>query len=60
MTNIIHMTSYALAARWHLKPRTLERWRWQKKGPSYCKIGNRILYRISDIEDFEKQGAHPL
>jgi hypothetical protein len=36
--------------------RTLERWRWEGKGPRYLKVGGRVLYRLADIEAFERQG----
>lgn len=44
-----------LARRWGLSPRTIERWRWQARGPRYLKIVGRILYRIEDIEAFEAE-----
>tara|TARA_R110002167_G_C12707254_1_gene655249 strand:- start:76231 stop:76467 length:237 start_codon:yes stop_codon:yes gene_type:complete len=46
-----------LADRWHLSPRTLERWRWEKTGPTYLKVGGRVLYRLSDIEYFELENT---
>ena len=48
-----HINPVELARRWRLSPRTLERWRWQGKGPAYLKIGVRIVYRKEDIESFE-------
>ena len=43
-----------LARRWKLSSRTLERWRWEGRGPPYVKIYNgRILYRLSDIREIE-------
>ena len=42
-----------LADRWHLSPRTLERWRWLKLGPDYLKLGGRVAYRLEDIEAYE-------
>ncbi|OPY13241.1 MAG: hypothetical protein A4E66_00845 [Syntrophus sp. PtaB.Bin001] len=30
----------------------LANWRTQKKGPKYYKVGNKILYRPTDIEDY--------
>lgn len=45
-----------LARRWKLSPRTLERFRYEKKGPPYVKIGGRVVYRVSDIEAFERNG----
>jgi hypothetical protein len=34
--------------------RTLERWRWKRKGPPYLKIGGRVVYELSAIEAYEK------
>lgn len=42
-----------LARRWHISPRTLERWRWTGEGPAYVKIGGRVVYRIEDVEAYE-------
>ena len=50
-----HINPVELARRWRLSPRTLERWRWQGKGPAYLKIGVRIVYRKEDIESFEAE-----
>lgn len=30
--------------------RTLEQWRWQKKGPRWSKVGRYVRYRWSDVE----------
>lgn len=43
-----------LAARWKISHRTLERWRWAQEGPRYLKLGGRVVYRITDIEAFER------
>lgn len=48
-----HLDQTGLARRWRLSPRTLEAWRWRRRGPPHLKIGGRILYRIEDIETFE-------
>ncbi len=50
-----------LAARWKISHRTLERWRWAQEGPRYLKLGGRVVYRITDIEAFERdvQSAMP-
>ena len=42
-----------LARRWRISPRTLERWRWLRKGPPFMRIGGAIRYRIEDVETFE-------
>ena len=42
-----------LARRWHISPRTLERWRWTGEGPAHLKIGGRVVYRLGDVEAYE-------
>lgn len=44
-----------LARRWHVSPRTLERWRWTGEGPAYFKIGGRVVYRLDDVEAYERR-----
>jgi hypothetical protein len=44
-----------LAHRWRISPRTLERWRWLKTGPSYVKLGSKVLYSLEDVEAFERR-----
>lgn len=48
-----HLTQTDLARRWRVSPRTLERWRWLRQGPSYLKLGGAIVYRLKDVEVFE-------
>jgi hypothetical protein len=48
-----HLNQLELARRWAVSPRTLERWRWMKQGPSYLKIMGRVVYPLDDIEEFE-------
>jgi len=47
------LPQYELAKRWSLSPRTLERWRWARRGPAFVKLGGRVLYRMEDVEAFE-------
>lgn len=54
---IAHINQVQLARRWSLSPRTLERWRWRDQGPAYLKVGGRVLYRLEDIEAFERASA---
>ena len=35
-----------------LSLKTLQKRRWQKKGPRYLKLGRRVAYRLSDLRDF--------
>ena len=51
---IQHLTQKALARRWCLSARTLERWRWLGMGPRFMKVGGRVRYRLADIEAFEQ------
>lgn len=55
--SVRHLTQKALARRWCLSPRTLERWRWLGHGPVYLKLGGRIAYRVEDIEAYETAQA---
>lgn len=48
------LTTEELAARWKLQPNTLVIWRMQCAGPKYVKVGARVLYRLEDVEAFER------
>jgi hypothetical protein len=50
---IRHLNQNELAKRWSLSARTLERWRWQRKGPPFLKVGGRVVYRLEDVEGYE-------
>jgi len=50
----VFLNKEQLARRWHLSPRTLERWRWERIGPHYLKIGGRVVYQLSEVEAYEK------
>jgi predicted site-specific integrase-resolvase len=52
-TSITHLNQAALADRWSVSQRTLERWRAIGWGPCYLKIGGRVVYRLEDIESYE-------
>lgn len=49
-----HFNQADLAARLNISPRTLERWRWTGEGPAFLKIGGRVVYRLEDVEAFER------
>ena len=50
-----HLSQRELAARWRISPRTLERWRAQKIGPPWLRLGaRRVAYRLSDVLAFER------
>lgn len=35
--------------------RTLQNWRNLQQGPKFMKAGGKVLYRISDIDEWEKK-----
>ena len=39
----------------HQSPRTLIRWRGQRKGPPFVYAGQRVLYRKSDLDAYLDQ-----
>lgn len=51
---VIHLTQVELADRWKLSQRTLERWRVLGWGPCFLKIGGRVVYRLEDVEGYER------
>lgn len=51
------LTAVELAERWALHPGTLAHWRSYKRGPTYKKIGTRILYALKDVEAYESENA---
>ena len=55
MNTPIFLTQRELAARWRMSQRSLERWRWQKTGPAYTKLGGKVAYALDDIENYERR-----
>lgn len=56
MSEGIYLTPEELSARLKHKVAvtTLKQWRHQKKGPSYTRAGNTILYPLSKVIEWEK------
>lgn len=50
----LNLTENELAERWGISPKTLQRWRSEKRGPSYLKLSKRVTYPIEDILAFER------
>lgn len=50
-----HLNQIDLAARWNISHRTLERWRWTGEGPRFVKLGGRVVYRLEDVEAYERE-----
>jgi hypothetical protein len=57
-TQTQHLCQKQLARRWRLSHRTLERWRSEGTGPRFLKINGRCLYRLEDVEAFERDHLH--
>lgn len=53
--SITHINQAQLSDRWGLAQRTLERWRAIGWGPVFIKLGGRVIYRLEDIEAYERQ-----
>lgn len=51
--NVRHLNQREVATRWGMSVRSLERWRFLKRGPPFLKLGGRVVYRLADIETFE-------
>jgi hypothetical protein len=53
------LSSSQLARRLGLKDQTLRKWRWEGRGPIYCRLGDnikaRVIYRSEDVESWLKQ-----
>ena len=50
----------AAAARIGMKPKTLDEWRRTHRSPiPYYKIGNRIRYRVADLDEYRDQQRVP-
>ncbi len=48
-----HLSEIALAERWSVSPRTLQRWRHLGIGPGFIRLRRRIVYPSADVEAFE-------
>lgn len=44
-----------LAKRWQVSESTLERWRAERIGPSFLKLGGQVRYRLMDLMAFKDQ-----
>lgn len=54
----ILLTQSELSKHWGISPRTLERWRWQREGFEFVKIGGAVRYRLGDVEDYEAKNIN--
>jgi hypothetical protein len=50
-----HLTSKELAKRWSVTSYTIRFWRITGKGPEFLKLNGRVVYKIEEVELFEKK-----
>ena len=50
----VFLTTEQLAQRWQMGESTLNHWRRADCGPNFTRIGNRVLYRLADVEQYER------
>ena len=53
--NTKHLNQHALAERWNVSETSLERWRSDGIGPVFLKLQGRVLYRLEDVEAYERE-----
>jgi hypothetical protein len=49
-----YVNTEELAAHLDVAEQTLCHWRCRREGPPFIKVGRRIRYRVSDVEDWLK------
>jgi len=49
-----YLNEFQVAERWGMSHKTLQRWRVERKGPGFLKIGGTVRYRLCDVEAFEQ------
>lgn len=52
------LDEHDLSARWGVNVKTLKRWRNERRGPRYIKIGRSVTYLPKDIEHFETHSLY--
>lgn len=48
-----YISQNELAQRWQISEATLERWRSQRQGPQFLRLGGQVRYRLVDVESYE-------
>ena len=46
------LTPDELAQRYRIPKPTAAKWRWNGSGPTFVKLGSRVLYREADVESW--------
>ena len=50
-----NLTIKELCKRWGVHRITLAKWRMNKKGPAYIKVGRKVFYPLTAVEAYEAQ-----
>jgi hypothetical protein len=50
--NLQNLTTEKAAKFLGIKPITLIRWRYHRKGPAFTKLGQTIIYTLDDLKQF--------
>jgi hypothetical protein len=46
------LTEAEASAYLRITQKSLQQWRWLRRGPRYFKHGNRVRYRLRDLDDY--------
>ena len=54
-----YLSPYQLHKRWAgvISPKTLANWRAKNIGPTFVKVGGRVLYTSTGVAEFEAKGG---
>lgn len=47
-----YLTTEKLAEFLNISTQTLNKWRWEGKGPRFIKLGSRVVYDMADVEAY--------
>jgi excisionase family DNA binding protein len=50
-----YLTTEKLAEFLNISVQTLNKWRWEGKGPRFVKLGSRVVYDQADVEAYMAQ-----
>jgi predicted site-specific integrase-resolvase len=53
-----YMSTQQLADMWGVKKATVQQWRTLGTGPVYIKLGRRVIYRKTDIINYERRRTY--
>jgi len=49
-----YLTTSEAAGRLHLTKKTLETWRFERRGPPYRKFGRKVLYHVEELDEWAR------